>query len=74
MVCCFSGCLRVCRGEAGDALSTHERLEKREDEDEGREKLRTTGAGEGAKSRRCWVVSTFSGRGLCGHAACELVG
>jgi hypothetical protein len=74
MLCCFSDCLRVCRGEAGDAPSTHERLEKREDEDDGREKLRTNGAGEGVKSRRCWVVSAFSDGGFCGHAVCEFVG
>jgi len=47
----FWDCLRVCRGETGETLSTHERFEKREDEDEGREKLRTpAGAGEGANS------------------------
>ena len=53
MIECFSECLRVCRGETGDMLSTHERFEKREDEDDGREKLRTSGgAVEGANSRK----------------------
>lgn len=51
VVCAFSNALRTWRGEAGDTLSTHERLEKREDDDEGRLKLRMpAGAGEDAKS------------------------
>lgn len=51
--CCFSVCFRGGRGETGEALSTHDRFEKREDEDDGREKLRTPGgAGEGANSRK----------------------
>lgn len=47
--CCFSDCLRTCRGETGETLSTHDRLEKREEEEEGREKLRMP-PGAGVKS------------------------
>lgn len=52
--CAFSDALRTCcRGETGDCtFSTHDRFEKREDEDDGREKLRKlAGAGEDANSR-----------------------
>lgn len=56
-------------------LSTHERFEKREDEDDGREKLRTSGdAVEGANSRKGWGAAGLFAGGLCGHAAFESMG
>lgn len=73
--CWISNCLRTCRGETGDTLSTHERFEKREDEDDGREKLRTPGgAGEGANSRSAMCSPLAAGltgcTGSCGRVLC----
>lgn len=82
-LCAFSDALRACcRGETGDwALSTKDRFEKREDDDDGREKLRIpAGAGEGAKSRSASGVFVRGGSGgfseglSCGHAVCESAG
>lgn len=63
--CCFSDCLRMWRGERGDVLSTSDRLEKRDDEEDGREKLRMPPGGPGPNSLRIGGPSIgVSGRWL----------
>lgn len=72
----------MCLGETGECtLSTHERFDKREDDDEGREKLRKpAGTGEGANSRSASGVFVRGGSGgfseglSKGQVVCESAG
>jgi hypothetical protein len=65
---CFSDGLRLSRGLTGDTLSTQERFEKRDEDEEGREKLRTTA--EGAKSFSSGGLSS----GVPGWSATKALG